>query len=176
VPGGTANPLWGRLGRYFGLRTRVFDDFLLGAAHGGTGQVVLLGAGLDTRAFRLGRPGGCRIFELDRPDVLAFKQDVLDDVGARPGTGRVTVAVDLCDDWAEPLGEAGFDPAGPAVWLAEGLFLYCRRKPNAGSSRRSTGWLCRAACACSRPSSGTRCRRSGPGRSIARRVSRSGWI
>ena len=124
VPGGTANPLWGRLGRYFGLRTRVLDDFLLGAAHGGAGQVVLLGAGLDTRAFRLGWPRGCRIFELDQPDVLAFKQDVLDDVGARPGVARMTVAVDLCDDWAELVGEAGFDPASPAVWLAEGLFLY----------------------------------------------------
>jgi methyltransferase (TIGR00027 family) len=124
VPGGAANPLWGRLGRYFGLRTRVLDEFLLAAARGGTGQVVLLGAGLDTRAFRLGWPPGGRIFELDRPDVLEFKREVLDEVGATPDAVRVPVAVDLCENWGEPLCEAGFDPGVPAVWLAEGLFLY----------------------------------------------------
>nr|MDT0524867.1 class I SAM-dependent methyltransferase [Streptomyces sp. DSM 41633] len=47
VPGGEADPLWGRLGRYFGLRTRVLDDHLLRQAYGGVRQVVLLGAGLD---------------------------------------------------------------------------------------------------------------------------------
>lgn len=124
VPGGPANPLWGRLGRYFGLRTRVLDDFLLGVTRDGARQVVLLGAGLDTRAFRLGWPPGCRVFELDRPGVLAFKQDVLDDAGARAEAARVTVAVDLGGDWAGPLREAGFDPDRPSVWLAEGLFLY----------------------------------------------------
>ncbi|MEA5363225.1 SAM-dependent methyltransferase [Amycolatopsis sp., V23-08] len=121
VPGGAANPLWGRLGRYFGLRTRVLDDFLLGT---GAAQVVLLGAGLDSRAFRLAWPPGCRVFELDRPDVLAFKRDVLNGLGATATAARTTVAVDLRDDWAEPLCGAGFDPAVPTAWLAEGLLLY----------------------------------------------------
>ncbi|WP_326950515.1 SAM-dependent methyltransferase [Amycolatopsis sp. NBC_01307] len=124
VPGGAANPLWGRLGRYFGLRTRVLDDFLLGAVRAGAGQVVLLGAGLDSRAFRLAWPAGCPVFELDRPDVLAFKQDVLDDLGATASAARTTVAVDLCEDWVRPLREAGFDPRVPTAWLAEGLLLY----------------------------------------------------
>ncbi len=124
VPGGAANPLWGRLGRYFGLRTRVLDDFLLGAVRAGAGQVVLLGAGLDSRAFRLAWPAGCPVFELDRPDVLAFKQEVLDDLGAKASTARTTVAVDLCQDWVRPLREAGFDPRVPTAWLAEGLLLY----------------------------------------------------
>ena len=78
VPAGDADPLWGRLGRYFGLRTRVLDDFLLRQAHAGTRQVVLLGAGLDTRAFRLDWPPGHTVYELDRHDVLAFKRRVLD--------------------------------------------------------------------------------------------------
>jgi methyltransferase (TIGR00027 family) len=124
VPGGAANPLWGRLGRYFGLRTRVLDDFLLGAVRAGAGQVVLLGAGLDTRAFRLALPAGCPVFELDRPDVLAFKQEVLDGLGATANAARTTVAVDLCEDWVRPLREAGFDPRVPTAWLAEGLLLY----------------------------------------------------
>ncbi|MYW92948.1 SAM-dependent methyltransferase [Amycolatopsis rubida] len=124
VAGGETNPLWGRLGRYFGLRTRVLDDFLLAAARAGAGQIVLLGAGLDTRAFRLGWPPGCRIFELDRPEVLAFKRDTLDGIAAAPAAARVPVAVDLCEDWAGPLCQAGFAPDRPAGWLAEGLFLY----------------------------------------------------
>lgn len=57
VPEGDADPLWGRFARYFGLRTRVLDDFLLQSVHtGGARQVVLLGAGLDSRAFRLDWP------------------------------------------------------------------------------------------------------------------------
>ncbi|MBV6698959.1 SAM-dependent methyltransferase [Kitasatospora aureofaciens] len=124
VPNGDADPLWGRLGRYFGLRTRVLDDHLLASARTGTRQVVLLGAGLDTRAFRLDWPPGHTVFELDRPDVLAFKQQVLDRLGATPTASRALVPADLRDDWAEALITAGFRPEAPTAWLAEGLLLY----------------------------------------------------
>jgi hypothetical protein len=56
------------------VRTRLFDDFVLGQVASGTRQVALLGAGLDSRACRLKWPAGVRMFELDMPDVLAFKQ------------------------------------------------------------------------------------------------------
>lgn len=127
VPGGDADPLWGRLGRYFGLRTRVFDDHLLRQAAAGARQVVLLGAGLDTRAYRLPWPPGCTVFEIDHEDVLAFKQHVLDGVDtpdAQPRAARVTVAADLRLDWIPALRTAGFDAAYPTAWLAEGLLLY----------------------------------------------------
>lgn len=125
VPDGGANPLWGRFARYFGLRTRVFDDFLLRSAHAGNArQVVLLGAGLDTRAFRLDWPPGCVIFEIDRGGVLEFKHQVLDGLSATPKAARVSLAVDLRADWAGALVAAGFDPAAPSVWLAEGLLFY----------------------------------------------------
>ncbi|MGA6171010.1 SAM-dependent methyltransferase [Streptomyces sp. NPDC012600] len=127
VPGGEADPLWGRLGRYFGLRTRVLDDHLLRQAYGGVRQVVLLGAGLDTRALRLDWPPGCTVFEIDQEEVLAFKHGVLDALPAGdrpPGASRVTVAADLRHDWGAALTGAGFDPSAPAAWLAEGLLLY----------------------------------------------------
>ncbi|WET82443.1 SAM-dependent methyltransferase [Amycolatopsis sp. QT-25] len=124
VPGGDADPLWGRLGRYFGLRTRVLDDFVLRATRAGGRQVVLLGAGLDSRAFRLDLPEDCVLFEIDREPVLHFKQDVLDTLGATTKTRRVPIAGDLRGDWAATLIDAGFDPAEPCVWLAEGLLLY----------------------------------------------------
>ncbi|MFE6183908.1 class I SAM-dependent methyltransferase [Streptomyces sp. NPDC056465] len=125
VPDGDANPLWGRFARYFGLRTRVLDDFLLQSVHtGGARQVVLLGAGLDSRAFRLDWPAGCVIFEMDREGVLAFKHKVLDGIQATPKAARVALPLDLRGDWAAALTDAGFDPAAPTVWLAEGLLFY----------------------------------------------------
>ncbi|MET9053143.1 class I SAM-dependent methyltransferase [Streptomyces bacillaris] len=125
VTDGDANPLWGRFARYFGLRTRVLDDFLLGSAHtGGVRQVVLVGAGLDSRAYRLEWPSGCVVFEIDREEVLSFKHQVLDGVSAVPKAARVPVPMDLRDDWAGALPGAGFDPTAPSVWLIEGLLFY----------------------------------------------------
>ncbi|MET9805762.1 class I SAM-dependent methyltransferase [Streptomyces halstedii] len=125
VPDGDANPLWGRFARYFGLRTRVLDDFLLRAAHaGGARQVVLLGAGLDSRAFRLDWPPGCAVFEIDREGVLAFKDQVLGGLSATAKAARVPIPIDLRADWADALTDSGFDPGAPSVWLAEGLLFY----------------------------------------------------
>ncbi|MGW4726734.1 SAM-dependent methyltransferase [Streptomyces sp. NPDC004291] len=136
VPGGASDPLWGRLGRYFGLRTRVLDDHLLASTRSGVRQVVLLGAGLDSRAFRLDWPAGTVVHEIDSAGVLGFKQSVLDDIGAEPVAERRPCAADLRGDWTEALlgsgggsgvgggSGAGFDPSAPTAWLAEGLLLY----------------------------------------------------
>ncbi|MGW4056523.1 class I SAM-dependent methyltransferase [Streptomyces sp. NPDC004779] len=124
VPDGDGNPLWGRFARYFGLRTRVLDDFLLRSVRGDARQVVLLGAGLDTRAFRLDWPSDLVVFEIDRAGVLEFKQRVLTGLSAAPRVKRVPVSVDLRADWVTALTAAGFDPAVPSVWLAEGLLFY----------------------------------------------------
>ncbi|WP_431033619.1 SAM-dependent methyltransferase [Streptomyces sp. P6-2-1] len=125
VPGGEADPVWGRLGRYFALRTRVLDDHLGHAAHSGERQVVLLGAGLDTRALRLPWPKGTVVYEIDQAPVLAFKQRVLDTLPPVPGAAeRRVLAADVREDWTAALKEAGFDPSRRTAWLAEGLFLY----------------------------------------------------
>ena len=131
VPDGDANPLWGRFARYFGLRTRVLDDFLLRSVQAGARQVVLLGAGLDTRAFRLDWPPGCVVFEIDREGVLAFKHRVLGGLSATPTAERVPIPTDLRADWVGALTAAGFDPAEPSAWLAEGLLFYL---PNAAET------------------------------------------
>jgi methyltransferase (TIGR00027 family) len=106
------------------IRTRFFDDYLAAAATAGCRQVVLLAAGLDTRAFRLAWPGHTTVFEIDLPGVLAFKDTVLSARGAVPRCERVVVPADLREDWTGALAGAGFDRAGPAAWLAEGLLLY----------------------------------------------------
>lgn len=124
VEDGDQDAVWGRGGRYFGLRTRVFDDWFGRAAEAGIRQFVLLAAGLDSRAYRLGLPGDSDLYEIDRPPVLAFKQRVLDSVGAEPGVRRHPIAADLAGPWSRALLAAGLDPARPTAWLAEGLLVY----------------------------------------------------
>ncbi|MDW5598521.1 SAM-dependent methyltransferase [Conexibacter stalactiti] len=103
---------------YVALRTRAFDDALLVS---GCRQVVLLAAGLDARAFRLPWPAGTALFELDVPELVAFKEPLVEEAAT---CARTVLAVDLRDDWRAPLLAAGFDPAAPTAWLAEGLLMY----------------------------------------------------
>jgi methyltransferase (TIGR00027 family) len=107
-----------------GARTRYFDNYFGQAGDAGVRQVVVLAAGLDSRAYRLPWPDGMTIFELDRPEVLDFKREVLAGQGARPHAERREVAVDLREDWPQALRDGGFDTAMPSAWIAEGLLIY----------------------------------------------------
>jgi methyltransferase (TIGR00027 family) len=110
---------------YLPVRTRYFDDVLVRAATGGgADQVVLLGAGLDTRAFRLPLPEHVRVFELDRAEILAEKNGILVAMGARARCARQVVPVDLREGCSSELRAAGFDPGAVTVWVAEGLLFY----------------------------------------------------
>ncbi|GHF75200.1 methyltransferase (TIGR00027 family) [Amycolatopsis bartoniae] len=120
--------LWERMSLFVGLRSRFFDEYLLEAMTAGVRQVVVLAAGLDARAFRLDLPPETTLYEVDQPRVLEFKDSVLD---AQPRCERRTVAVDLRNDWAGALGDAGFDPEQPTAWLVEGLLPYLSRDASA---------------------------------------------
>jgi methyltransferase (TIGR00027 family) len=85
---------------------------------------VILASGLDTRAYRLPWPAGTVVFEIDQPQVIAFKTRTLADLGAETTAQRRTVAVDLRDDWPSALKAAGFDASQPTAWSAEGLLPY----------------------------------------------------
>ena len=107
------------------LRTRYFDDFLLRIADSeGIRQVVMLAAGLDTRAYRLAWPEGMRFFEMDQAEVLVYKEQVLASAGAKPAGELHRVAVDLTGNWQAALLERGFDPAQPTAWILEGFLFY----------------------------------------------------
>jgi len=111
------------------LRARYFDDWLRASfASGVPRQTVLLGAGLDTRAWRLLWPMGSTVFEVDRADALEPKACMLNEVRAVPACRRIAVAADLGGAWGEALVSAGFDRSCPTVWLAEGVLFYL---PNA---------------------------------------------
>jgi methyltransferase (TIGR00027 family) len=109
---------------WIAVRTRFLDDVVRRASEGGCRQVVILGAGLDSRAFRLDWPDATRLWELDLADVLAFKEKVVASERWQPRCQRVTVPVDLSEDWGRPLVDAGFDPTATSVWIAEGLLAY----------------------------------------------------
>jgi methyltransferase (TIGR00027 family) len=109
---------------FLAIRTRFYDDQARAATASGARQVVLLAAGLDCRAFRLDWPDGTRVFELDLPDMFAFKEPVLASAGAAARCVRSVVPVDLREPWADPLVAAGFAPDATTCWLAEGLLPY----------------------------------------------------
>jgi methyltransferase (TIGR00027 family) len=109
---------------YQAVRTHYFDTYFAGAVAAGVRQVVILAAGLDSRAFRLEWPAGTTVYEIDQPQVVAYKTTTLESAGAAPTAERRTVQVDLRDDWATALTSAGFDPSQPTAWLAEGLLPY----------------------------------------------------
>jgi methyltransferase (TIGR00027 family) len=105
-------------------RTRFFDAFFADATKAGIRQAVILASGLDARAYRLGWPAGTTVFEVDQPEVIAFKTQTLSELGANPTADRRTVGIDLRYDWPAALVEAGFDRTQPTAWIAEGLLGY----------------------------------------------------
>ncbi len=109
---------------YQAVRTHFFDEYFHGAIEAGIRQVVILAAGLDSRAYRLNWPDGTAVYEIDQPQVLEYKTGILQQHGAAPTASRRPVAVDLRDDWPAALAAAGFDRAQPTAWLAEGLLPY----------------------------------------------------
>jgi methyltransferase (TIGR00027 family) len=112
---------------YMAARTSFFDQFFLDATRAtrpGVSQVVILAAGLDSRAWRLPWPDGTTVYELDQPRVLEFKSSTLAENGAQPTCNLVHVPVDLRHDWPAALQEAGFDTSAPSAWSAEGLLPF----------------------------------------------------
>jgi methyltransferase (TIGR00027 family) len=106
------------------VRTKFFDEFFTEAAAAGIRQAVILASGLDSRAYRLEWPAGTVVYEVDQPQVIAFKTQALADIGAQPSADRRAVPIDLRFDWPTALKDAGFDPDQPTAWSAEGLLGY----------------------------------------------------
>ncbi|WP_250123447.1 SAM-dependent methyltransferase [Chroococcidiopsis sp. CCMEE 29] len=104
------------------VRTRFFDDFLMNCSHD-VRQVVLLGAGMDTRAFRLNWKAGTHIYEIDHSDVLHYKESVL--AGIHPHCTRHSICADLKESrWSQLLLEQGYQSSEPSIWLLEGFLYY----------------------------------------------------
>jgi methyltransferase (TIGR00027 family) len=107
---------------YLAARTMLFDEFVSDALDGGVRQVVVVGAGYDSRAWRLARPG-VTFFEIDQPATQADKRT------RAPDGGPVYVPADVTDpQLAEKLANAGFRPEEPTAFTVEGLVIYVARE------------------------------------------------
>lgn len=122
-----SSTFWNASRFYFAQRTPFYDRHILSAVDDGCGQVVILGAGLDSRAYRLGLPDRITAFELDQAPMHEFKDAVLDRHDAVPTCVRISVVADITHDMTQSLLSAGFDPTVPTVWIAEGLLMYLSR-------------------------------------------------
>lgn len=108
-----------RLRLFIAVRHRFAEDALAAAVARGTRQVVVLGAGLDTFAYRNPFPDS-RVFEVDHPATGAWKREQLAETGIAVPLNVTYVAVDFeRDSLLDRLVEAGFDAGQPAffVWL-----------------------------------------------------------
>ncbi|MFE3102662.1 SAM-dependent methyltransferase [Nocardia tengchongensis] len=115
-------------GRTIGVH--LVDERFRAAIAAGCRQIVVLGAGLDTRAYRMALPPDTHVFEIDLPELFAFKEPVLAATPATPTCHRHVVIADLRDDWRKALLSAGFDPSAPTYWVDEGSLGYLNQDWN----------------------------------------------
>lgn len=120
----------GGLAPFISIRTRFLDESIeqvvaRDSVHGGPiQQVVLVAAGMDTRAFRLAWPDSTKVYEIDHGPLIAEKRRLLAALGAEPRTERCEVCADLTESWLPELDAAGFDRQRPTLWVVEALTFF----------------------------------------------------
>jgi len=121
------NTLTAGLAGHAALRMHAVDRAVLDAVDHTCRQVVIIGAGYDTRAWRLDALAGCHLVEVDLPATQALKQRRL--AGRTPVTPVVFAAADLAEDTlARALSETGHDATQPTVWVWEAVAPYLPRQ------------------------------------------------
>jgi methyltransferase (TIGR00027 family) len=103
------------------VRTVVVDEAVRAVS---SAQVVILGAGLDGRAWRMPELANATVFEVDHPDTQREKRARIGSL--RQEAREVTfVSVDFTrDDLGACLAAAGHDPTQPTTWIWEGVVMY----------------------------------------------------
>ena len=76
-------------------------------------QVVVVGSGLDSRAYRLDWPTGTVVYEIDQPDVIEFKESTMARLGATPTVQLRTVAATFAATGQRHCNKRGLTPSGP---------------------------------------------------------------
>ena len=119
-----ADPGRQRLRWFIAIRSRIAEDALAAAVKRGVRQLVVLGAGLDTYAYRADHPQDLRIFEVDHPATQAWKRQRLTEADIPLPPALTFVSVDFeRETLADRLAAANFDSA-----LAD-IFYVARRRP-----------------------------------------------
>jgi methyltransferase (TIGR00027 family) len=108
------------------LRVAALDRLLLDAVAAGARQLVLLGAGFDTRSWRLPALAPVHVFEVDHPATQRLKIERAERLPAPIGPHTWVPVTFGEDDLSERLAAAGHDASLPTVWLWEGVVMYLR--------------------------------------------------
>lgn len=113
---------------HLALRTYVIDEALHESLAQGIDQIVLLGAGLDARAYRINAAADAVVFEVDHPSTQAYKRKRAQKLS--PTAREVRYAA--CDfetvSLEQALSSVSFDATRPSVWIWEGVTLYLHRE------------------------------------------------
>ena len=119
-------------------RTTFFDAAL--ARHlENVDQLVILGAGWDTRAYRLPEDTRVRCFEVDAARTQKIKPQMLAKVGVNATRVTFVSADFLTEDWLEQLVKAGFQPDRPSFFLWESVTMYLDREAVESTLRKIAG-------------------------------------
>jgi len=112
--------------RMMTIRTRFIDEALKRAIEGGATQVVILGAGFDSHAYRCQELlAPVKVFEVDRPATQALKKQRVNDVLGGPPPNLTYVAIDFQhEDLPDVLTRHGYDPAQRTFFILEGVTMY----------------------------------------------------
>jgi methyltransferase (TIGR00027 family) len=108
------------------IRTRFIEERLEQAIRGGVSQVVILGAGFDTRAYRLTELlEAVRVFEVDQPSTQEYKKRRIRETGIEVPSNLTYVAVDFRHDKVgDVLTAAGYDSNRKTFFIWEGVTMY----------------------------------------------------
>lgn len=118
------NPVFFGLIDHMALRTALIDDALREAITLGAEQLVIMGAGLDARAYRMPEVRALTTFEVDHPATQAYKLERLRGQAERAEKVHY-VAVDFeRGSINESLSAAGHEPARKTFWVWEGVTMY----------------------------------------------------
>lgn len=111
---------------YVTVRSKHFDEVVQTELDAGARQLVILGSGNDTRAWRFAdRLAGCRIFELDLPEAIALKRNHLKKVAPGLPPNVRLIGADLNSvDLEQCLLAEGYDPSARTAFIMEGLTMY----------------------------------------------------
>ncbi len=110
---------------FIAVRTRFAEDALAAAVERGVRQLVVLGAGLDTIAFRSPWGDRVRMFEVDHPATQAWKRARLADAGIKEPQWLIFAPVQFeLETLADGLATAGFDPAQQTFFTWLGVVPY----------------------------------------------------
>lgn len=108
------------------IRTRFIEERLEQAIRGGVSQVVILGAGFDTRAYRLTELlKAVRVFEVDQPSTQEYKKRRIRETGIEVPPNLTYVPVDFRHDKVgDVLTAAGYDSNRKTFFIWEGVTMY----------------------------------------------------